>query len=403
LTLPANCTNVALSFWNPFTGPDGPFMGKLVEGFNSKNPKIKVTMTTQAEYYTQLGTAAASGTLPDVAIVHADQMATQVFNNILRPMDDMVTKLGVSASDFPEAVWKAGDVAGKHYSIPLDIHPMTMFYNEAMLKAAGLTAPPKTADEFTKAAAAMTSGGKKGFDITSGFPVMQIFLQLLYQNGGTAFNADGTKATWNSDAGVKALQWMKDAQSKYSDPKLETDAELAAFKSGTVGIVWNGIWQTSSLTGTSVSFPGKATAIPTIGAKPATWAGSHQLTLPVTKGAADACKDAAAAMFIKYTSDNSVEWAKAGQIPAKNSVRNSAEFKALDPQASIAPSVENAFFQPSVPGINDALAPGPLENAVAAVMSGSQSDPKAALDDAAKRADQVLADNKAKFGDKPKS
>lgn len=52
-------------------------MGQMVDAFNAANPNIVVTMTTQGEYYTQLSTAAASNTLPDVAIVHADQVATQ--------------------------------------------------------------------------------------------------------------------------------------------------------------------------------------------------------------------------------------------------------------------------------------------------------------------------------------
>src|SRR5215204_5552065 len=94
--LPAECGTVSLEYWNPFTGPDGPFMGELVNAFNEANPNIQVTMTTQSEYYTQLSTAAASGTLPDVAIVHADQIATQVYRNVLRPMDAVVAETGIS-------------------------------------------------------------------------------------------------------------------------------------------------------------------------------------------------------------------------------------------------------------------------------------------------------------------
>jgi multiple sugar transport system substrate-binding protein len=198
---------------------------------------------------------------------------------------------------------------------------------------------------------------------------------------------------------VQALQWMKDAQTKWSEPNLEVDAELAAFKAGSAGIIWNGIWQTTNVTGDAVSFAGKATSVPQIGTQPATWGGSHQLTLPVHKAGADNCKDTAAAIFIKYVVDHSVQWAKAGQIPANNTVRNSAEFKAIEPQASIAPSVENVFLPPSVPGITDAFAP--LDEAVGSIMSGKETDIKKALDDAASRADQILAENKSKFTTPP--
>lgn len=399
LALPANCSNVELQYWNPFTGPDGPFMGTMVDAFNSANPNIKVTMTSQPEYYTQLSTAAAANSLPDVAIIHADQVSTQTFRNILRPIDDLIAATGVQSSDFPEAVWAAGDVAGKHYSIPLDIHPMTMFYNEDLLKAAGLTAAPTNGEEFAAAAKAMTTGDNKGFMITTGFPVQQIFQMLLHQYGGSEFDAAGTKATWNSEAGVKALQWMLDAQTAFSEPNLEVDAELNAFKGGAVGMVWNGIWQTTNMTGEGVDFAGKATAVPQIGPQPGVWAGSHQLAL-TKQATVDPCKDAAAGLLIKYLLDNSVEWSKAGQIPASNTVRSSAAFMAVDPQASIAPSVEGAFFPPSVPGITDAYAP--LGEAVSAIMSGGATDIKAALDTAAERADQILADNLSNYGEVPK-
>lgn len=394
------CGAVELQYWNPFTGPDGPFMGEMVEAFNASHPDIKVTMTSQGEYYTQLATAAAADTLPDVAILHADQVATHVFRNMLRPMDDLVVEMGISASDYPVGVWNAGEVVGIRYSIPLDIHPMTAFYNADLFMAAGFEAAPMTADEFEAVAAAITSGDNKGFDITGGFPVQQIFQMMLHQYGGTEFNADGTEATWNSEAGVKALQWMKDAQAKYSEPNLEVDAELNAFKTGTVGMVWNGIWQTTNVTDAGVEFDGRAVAVPQIGPQMAVWAGSHQFTLPVHK-TIDPCKDKAAAVFIKYMIENSVTWAKAGQIPASNSVRASAEFLAIEPQASIAPSVEYAFFPPSVPGITDAF--GPLGEAVGSVMNGTATDIKAALDDAANRANEILAQNKATYGDAPKA
>jgi multiple sugar transport system substrate-binding protein len=313
-------------------------------------------------------------------------------------MDDMVQTLGLSGDDFPEAVWQAGEVNGQRYAVPLDIHPMTMFYNADLLQAAGLSGPPTNSAEFAEAAQAMTANGNNGFMLTTGFPVRQIFEMLLYQYGGESFADDGAEVTWNSEAGVKALTLMKELQDQYSQPNLEVDAELNAFKSGTVGMVWNGIWQITNLTGEGVEFNGMATAIPQMGEQPAVWAGSHQLAL-TQQASPDACKDAAAGVFMRYLLDNSVQWASAGQIPASNSVRESAEFQALEPQNSIAPSVENTFFPPAVPGITDAYAP--LDEAVSAVMAGTTTDVKAALDDAATRANQILEENRQNYGDTP--
>lgn len=394
--LPEECSAVSLEYWNPFTGPDGPFMGEMVNAFNAEHPNIQVTMTTQSDYYTQLTTAAASNALPDVAIIHADQIATHVYRNIIRPIDDIAAEVGIVAEEFPEAVWNAGDVDGQRYSIPLDIHPMTAFYNADLLAEAGFDAPPTTAEEFEAIASALTGDGNNGFMITSGFPIRQIFEQLLYQFGGTSFSEDGMEATWNSEAGVQAAQWMLDAQAAYSEPNLEVDAELNSFKGGTVGMVWNGIWQTTNVTGDGVFFNGQATAVPQIGPEMAVWAGSHQFTLPV-QADEDPCRDAAAGIFIRYMLDNSVTWARAGQLPANNTVRESEEFQEVLPQAEIAArSADYVFFPPSTPGITDAYAP--LDEAISALMSGNATDVQAELDNAAERANQILEQNRETFG-----
>jgi multiple sugar transport system substrate-binding protein len=399
LTLPADCTNVELAFWNGFTGPDGPFMQGLTDKFNAANPNVKVNMTTQSDLGTSLNTAAASDTLPEITQVNEDAVATQAFRNIIRPMDDVVAMMGYTANDFPKVAWDAGVVAGKRYAVPLSFVAMTMYWNQDLLTAAGLTGPPTNADDFAKAAAAMTANGNHGFQITSGFPVQQIFQMLLHQYGGTEFSADGQTAAWNSDAGVQALTWMKDAQTKYSEPNLEVDADLNSFKQGTVGMIWNGIWQVPNVTGESVSFKSGFGPPPQIGDQPAIWAGGPLLALPVRQ-TPDKCKDTGSAMLIKYLIDNSVEWAKAGNIPASNKARNSAEFKAL-PQASFVEALNNPVFPPPVPGIGDAFAP--LGEAIGAVMGGKEADLKKALDGAAERSNAILEQNRTNFGATPKS
>ncbi|HET9493668.1 MAG TPA: ABC transporter substrate-binding protein [Chloroflexia bacterium] len=401
LELPSQCSAVEINYWNPFTGPDGPFMQQIVDNFNTDHPNIKVNNNTNqaigGQYDTQLDTAQASGQLPNVAIINEDAIATRAFRNTLRPIDDFVDQVGIQGSDFPEVAWNTGEVAGKRYGIPLSFVVMTMFYNEDLMNEAGITSVPTNREEFEAAAEAMTKDGKNGYLLTTAFPVQQIFQQLLHQFGGQEFSDDGTEATWNSDAGVQALTWMKETNDKFGQANLEVDAELNAFKAGNVGMIWNGIWQIPNVTGEAVAFAGKAAPPPQIGDEPATWAGGPFLTMPV-QPSEDECKDTASIIFIKYVLDNSLEWAKAGNVPAMNTVRNSAEFQAL-PHAVLAPAVENPVFPPSIPGIGSAFAP--LGEAVSAVIAGTQTDIKAALDDAAQRANAILEENRQEFGDAP--
>jgi multiple sugar transport system substrate-binding protein len=394
-----NCSSVQLSYWNPFTGPDGPYMGRLVASFNNAHPNIQVQMTTQSDYNTKLDTAAASDTLPDVAIINEDQIATQAFRHIIRPIDDIMPQLGYSSNDFPALAWNISQVSGHRYAIPLSIVPMTMYYNADLFKKAGLSGPPTNATDFTHDAQVLTSGGNHGFQITSGFPVQQIFQQLLHQFGGSEFSSDNTKATWNSPAGVQALQWMKNTQSMYSAPKLPVDADLNSFKQGTVGMIWNGIWQATNVTGDAVDFNGQAAATPQIGPQAATWAGMASLALPFHKKGIDKCKESASTTFIKYLEDNAVQWSKAGNIPAYNKARNSSDLQSLPLQSALAKAVENPVFPPPVPGVSDAFAP--LGDAVGAVMAGTATNIQKALNDAATHADQILAQNRQKYGSTP--
>ncbi len=396
------CSDVQVTYWNGFSGPDGPVMTQLVKSFNSSHQgNIQVTMTIVplASYATKLDTAAASDTLPDVAIVNEDQVATQAFRHVIQPMDAISTQLGYTSNDFPAVAWKTDNFAGHQYGVPLSIAPLTMYYNADLLKKAGLSGPPTNADEFARAAAAMTAGGNRGFQITAGFPVQQIFQQLLHQFGGSEFNADATQATWNSAAGVQALQWMKDAQARYSKPKLPVDADVNSFKAGTVGMIWNGIWQATNVTGDSVDFNGQAAAIPQIGTQAATWAGMPSLALPAHKKALNKCIEPAAATFIKYLVDNSDKWSQAGNLPAYNKARSSSTVASLKPQGALVTAVETPIFPPSVPGIADAFAP--LGDAVGAIMAGTSNDIQKTLNSAASRADQILSQNKQKYGTTP--
>jgi multiple sugar transport system substrate-binding protein len=394
-----NCSNIQLSYWNGLTGPDGPTMASIVAQFNASHSSIKVKMTIANNMSTKLDTAAASDTLPDVAIINEDQIATATFRGITRPMDDLLSQVSLSSSDFPQAAWDQATFAGHQYGVPLSFVALTMYYNADLFSKAGISAPPTSATDFASDAAALTTGGHHGFQITAGFPVAQIFQMLLHQFGGTEFSSDHTQATWNSQAGVQALQWMKDAQSKYSQPKLEVDADVNSFKTGTVGMIWNGIWQTSNLTGDAVSFSGKAAAPPQIGPNPGVWAGATYLTTPYHKVAQSACTVSAEGTFIKYLIDNSLTWAKAGNVPAYNKVRNSSDLQALTPQNVLASVLAHPVMAPPLPGVADDLTP--MDNAVGAIMAGTATDIQKTLDDSVQQANKVLQQNQQKYGNTP--
>lgn len=393
-----------ITYWNGFSGPDGEFMTQLVDSFNEENEQgVQVAMTIQpaTDYYNTINAASASRTLPDVLMVHLDQVATQAVRGTIRPMpEELLSELGIDAEAYPEAVWNGTEYNGERYSLPLDIHPLVMWYNRDAWAAAGLEDPAGrvlSADEYEAALTALSEqgGDAVAWSVTTGFPITWMFEALLYQFGGDRFNEDGTEVAFNSEAGVQALTYLQEAQAAFSRPNLPVDAGVTAFKQGQSNTEWNGTWQLPNLTGEGFA-PGWGAPLPNIGGDYVVTAGAHTLALGNT-AAEDEAKTAAAACFIGYLSTNSLEWVTgAGHIPANLTVRESPEFQALEAQASYAQMADAAVFPPAIPGITDALAP--LDQAVQAVMAGQQTDVQAALNDAAAQGNQILEQNRQRYG-----
>jgi len=394
-----NGPKVSLAFWNGFTGGDGPYMQDLVDEFNSQEKNINVSMNTVEweTYYQKVPSAVQSGKGPDLGIMHIDQLPTNAARGVILALDDVASALKLKESDFVPVVWNAGVYNGKRYGIPLDIHPLGLYYNKSLMEDAGLDpdSPPQTEDDYMAALEDLKGAGIEGhwmspFLFTGGLT----FQALLYQFGGQLYNEDATEATFNSDAGVSALTWMVDViKSGYSPKDVAQDAEFTAFTNGDNALMWNGIWQINAL-GEIKDLEWGAAPLPQIGSQKGAWAGSHNFVITNKRGQ-DPNKVAASKVFINWVSQRSEEWAEAGQVPARNSVRETKAFKSLEWQPEFAEELPYVHFTPPVPGIADVYF-GSLDPVInEAVLL--KKEPKAALDEAASKADQLLKENKQKY------
>jgi multiple sugar transport system substrate-binding protein len=389
---------VALSFWNGFTGGDGPFMKKMVEAFNTANPNVTVSMNTLqwSDYYAKVPNAVSSGAGPDVGIMHIDQLATNAARRVIIPLDEVASGLGLAETDFNPVVWNAGAYQDKRYGIPLDIHPLGFYANTAQLTKAGIDTLPTDRSGFEAAVKALQDKGgvKTPFWVTATWPAHLMFTSLIAQFGGSIYDQEGAKATFNSDAGVQSLEWLKSFIAGGASPKdVSNDAQAVAFRQQRNSLTWDGIWMMNEWEKVQ-GLDWAAAAIPTIGAKPAVWASSHNFVV-TTQATKDPNKLAASRAFISYVSGRSVEWAQSGQIPARNSARETPEFAAMKVQSTLAEQLPNVVFPPTVPGIGDVTGPT-YETAVNEVILGKKPT-KAALDAAAKKADALLAANRKKY------
>jgi len=396
-TIQPPTNNVQLDYWNPFTGADGDTMSALVEQFNSETPSVQITEQRTPEYYTQINNAIQAGALPDVMIMHADQLALYAANQNLQPVTDLASQLGVSAEDFTEAVWAGSQWQGTQYSIPLDIHPATLYMNMALLEEAGVTEPPTDGESFEQALQACKDAGITGPVWSNHFFSASLFwASLFYQGGGEWTNEDYTQATFNSDAGVQATSYMRGLIEQGLHPQdVEADAEVSSFESGDSCMAITGIWQTTRFQ-EALGDDFAAGPIPQIFDNPGVWAGSH--TLAIREGL-EGDELQGAYYFIDWLTSHSLEWAAGGQIPARTSVREDPGFEELEHIPDIAEQVDAARFPPPIPGSADLLGAPDASVTVCLLENLTQGgDPKPCLDQTAETFNQILAENKERYG-----
>ncbi|WP_437661111.1 ABC transporter substrate-binding protein [Sorangium sp. So ce1182] len=393
---------VNLAFWTGFTGGDRPPMERLVERFNREHDNITVRMsvTRWGDFYQKVPAAVDSGHGPDVAVMHADQLATASVHRTILPLDEVIQALGLGAGDFSRPLWDAGVFRGRRYGIPLDVHPLGLYYNRAVLADAGIgdAALPRSRRDYLAVLEHLKGRGIKGSWVS---PVLYtgglMFQSLLWQSGGELFSQDGARATFNSEAGVEALGFMLDLIKRgYSPRDVGQDADSIAFTNNRNAFIWNGIWMINAYR----AIPGLrwgVLPVPAIGAQRAVWANSHNLVLPrqPSTGAGQG-RLRASVVFVDWLSRHSLEWAKAGMVPARREARESAAFQRMTEQAIFAEQLPVVRFPPAIAGV-DSVRASTLDLAVnEAVLL--RAAPREALNRAAREADALLSDNLRKFG-----
>jgi multiple sugar transport system substrate-binding protein len=392
---------VALKIWTGFTGDDGPTMQALIDRFNGEHQNISVAMSVILwnDYYQKVPAAVYSGNGPDMGIMHVAQLPIQAAHGIILPLDEVTAAMGVSQADFSPALWRAGSYHGHRYGIPLDLHPLGFYWNTALLEKAGMDPdePPRTREAYLQACAAIKRAGIPAswvspFEFTGSYWAQS----LVPQFGGRLFAADGSRATFDSDEAVEAVSFMRQlVTAGYSPANVAQDSDNIAFLNGRNAFMWNGPWAVNQYTATPGLKWGVA-ELPRIGEHQAAWSGSHHMTI-MRQRRRDDDRLAASRVFIDWLSRNSAGWAKAGMVPARRSVRESAAFAKAAPKGDIfAREVDIAQFDPPVAGLTDVRSMT-FDVAIQRSVLG-KAPVRQALGDAAQQANALIAQNREKFG-----
>jgi len=311
-----------LTFWNGFSGPDGQTMEKIVDRFNSEDPDVHVEMQIipWGTYYDKLTLSLAYRGAPDVFVLHESRVAEYAAHKALAEVEELP---GVDLSDFAPSVRGVGLWSGQRYGIPLDCHPLGLYYNLDLFRKAGIDQPPTTLQEFVEDGQKLTAPGTWGTELTDIHLVGSTF---LYQFGAHLLNSDFSASTLDQPQAAQAVNTLLSLSDQYriSPPPQGNDAWIG-FQMGKVGMVFQGTWMISSLDDHPALHYAVA-PVPEFGPIKAVWAGSHTLCMPATISSSHR---AAAERFIAYLSNHSLAWAQGGQVPVRLSILNSPEFAKL--------------------------------------------------------------------------
>jgi multiple sugar transport system substrate-binding protein len=356
---------VTLRYWNMFTGPDGRTMLRLVQKFNQQNPDVRVVMQRmeQGTYYNKLFVAGLGGRAPEVFVTHRFALQRFVGAGFVQPAETMLGNEAdqIDPADIDANVLEAMKHNGRYWGVPLDVHPLGMFYNRKLLKdvgfvdAAGNARPPTNREEFMEVLRRLRPRpGVSPGDSTWGFVFTWQRINcyaLMKQFGGNLFDEGGSQATFAAPGNVEALSWAASLVRDGLAPGPQDFDSWIGFRQGRVGVVFHGIFMLPELK-RQQDLDWGAAPMPVLGERPATWGDSHSLVL---RKDLDEKHLAAAKRFIKFLSDNSLDWAEGGQVPVRKSLRDSERFRQMYAQSEFAKQIPYVEYFPPAPFVFEYL------------------------------------------------
>ncbi len=380
-------TEREISFWAYAPGDQArnQKVETLVDKYNQEHPgtRVKLFFVSKGDFNTKINTAIAVGANPDCSYLDSGLVARFAKDNILLNLDDFVNGGDLDLKDFYAGALKMVKYNNSFYGIPLNQTCIALFYNKDMVKT-----PPATWDELLAIAKkAYVPGKVAGFVVPNGdgYGAWE-FPGFVASAGGSMLNENETKAVFNQPAGVAALElWQELLQ--YS-PRLITDS-ANAFELGRVAMTLNGPWV---IEGIKTNFPKLRYGVALIPKKTqfATNLGGESLVIYQN------AKDPPAAWdFIRYLmlDENQIVMSEVtGNFPVKKTLINHPRFQGDPDLKMFMEQLQYAVSKPMVESwtkINDEILARAIDEAL-----NKRKTAAAALNDAAKDCDAVLAEEK---------
>ena len=386
-----------LQMWYGLGGQQGAHVARVNERFTGEHPQIQVELLTvpELELTAKLAAALAAGSPPDLAGLGASRLAEQIERK--RVVSLRRYRRDLARLDWYDAPGRVVVRGEDVFAMPVQTGALALYYNADLYQKAGLdpTAPPTTWDALLANAKAIARPEQERWGHAIGtapiaWTAEQVWVASLWQAGGEWLTPDGRRAAFNSAAGVEALQFWADLVQKHQVvPRKAIDNLVMAgdFEAGTVGHMT--IYPSWALRAEGMRFPVRTAPLPRH-RRPATVA--SVVAIPLF---AESRQQDAAWTYLDWLSrpDHLIFYLSGlGGIPPRAAIAELAAWKAFVGQHPLLQAFVDSLPEARVAyvgtGAQDiaVLVAQAIEAAVFA-----QTSPKQALDDAARRADAVLA------------
>jgi multiple sugar transport system substrate-binding protein len=247
-----------ITLWVGFTQRELGVIKDTVKEFEKENPQVKVKVVGGIND-DKIIAASRGGKAPDVAqSFSADNAGAFCGSGAWVDLKPYMDRDGVSDTIFPPAPRSYTQFEGTRCALPMLADAYGLYYNEALLKKAGLDGPPKTTDELTEYAKKLTVKNDDGSLKVVGFNPMMAWYSNTPANFGPMYGGkwtdDSGKSSVGSDpAWAKLFTWQKDLIDWYGyDNLVKFQAGLGdefsssnAFEKGKVAMNIDGEWRTA--------------------------------------------------------------------------------------------------------------------------------------------------------------
>ena len=384
---------VTINFWHHYSAQSAEnetLMNVLIPAFEAENPGIKVNAVSHewAELHDKVLVSANSNALPDVARCDIAWLPEFQQMGILVPLDEEMPDFDEVSGQLLDSAMSTAQIGGHYYGLALNTNSKIVFYNTAMLEAAGIEVPA-TMDEWVEAVKALSGENENGQQVwgwnepaLAGWNICP----FIWSFGGALTNEDQTVATGyiNGPATVKAVETFAQlVQSGAITGFNSGDIPMTdGFGTGRYAMMLEGPWKSAELAG---AYPDVAYGTAPI---PAGEGGSISVLGGEDIAMFNTANQEAAWKFMQFMTSEfaETEMAKCGQIPVNVAALESDTVKNAD-YAPFIEAIQTARARPTVAAWSEM--DNGLQVALTAVVNGEKTAQEA-LDELAAEWDALL-------------